>query len=50
MNPEKRRRRAKAKARENRILRSLDPVAINRLMRKELPLTARERREDIAWT
>ena len=48
MNLEKRRRRAKAKARENRILRGLDPVAVGSLIRKEIPLTAKERREDIS--
>jgi len=47
MNLEKRKRRGKTKAKENRILRSLDHVAVNRLIRKELPLTAKERRADI---
>jgi len=50
VNQNKRRRRGKKKARENRILRSLDHVAVDRLIRKELPLTAKERREPIAWT
>jgi len=50
MNLEKRRHRAKKKVRENRVLRSLDHVAINRLIRKDMPLTSRERRELITWT